>query len=142
MSDLRTQVTGGSEDDPQYLADIGITIGSGLEISFDTSEFNSALESNPEGVEQLFDGVMAQFLSTLEPFTTQTSASNTIDLYKGSINTKIENIDERIERMEGLLRVKEEMLTRQYSALYIQNVQFNQQQLNMVGIYSSFSATA
>ena len=124
------------------LADIGITIGDGLEVSLDTSKLNTELESNFDGVVQLFDGVMQEYLTILEPFTVKTSSSNTIDLYSDSVETKIENIDDRIERMEKLLLVKEEMLIKQYSGLYMQSMQLQEQQQSLFSLYASFSTYA
>ena len=141
LEDLRTQITSGVEGAPEYLADIGITIGDGLEVSLDDSILNSALESNLEDVIQLFDGVMEKFLSTLQPFTTETSSSNTIDLYIDSVKTKIDNIDNRIERTEKLLETREKMLINRYSSLYTRNVQFTFTQ-QLLGIYFGFSTTA
>lgn len=131
-----------SPDDPIYLADIGITLGSNLNVSLDTAELNSALESNFDGVTRLFSGVMARFEDALEPFVSENSSSNTLDLYTESIITKVQNIDSRVERMEKSLVNKEDMLIRQYSPLYMQNIEFEQQQYNLLSIYSNFSITA
>lgn len=128
--------------DPVYLADIGISVESGLTLSLDTSELNDALETNFDGVMRLFDGVMDRFANILDPFTTEIVESNTLDLYSNSVDTKIENIDGRIDRIEKLLVIREEQLIGQYSALYVKNVQFTEQQYNMLGIYSNFSTMA
>jgi len=137
ISTLRTHVTGSAEGDPEYLADIGITIGSGLTISLDTSKLDSAIGSNLNGVIGLFDGVMDKFESLLKPFVTSNSASNTLDLYKNSVNTKIGNIEKRVKIMETALNKKQEALVKQYSSLYIQNVEFASQQYSLLsGVYS------
>jgi len=107
---LRTQVTGSVEGDPEKLADIGVTVGSSLALSLDTSKLDSAVGSNLDGVVKLFDGVMAQFKSVLDPFITSKSGSNTLDLYSNSVNTKIQNIDKRVHFMETALSKKEESL--------------------------------
>jgi len=139
LAAVQKQITGGSLE---YLREIGITIGDGLEISLDTAELNTKLQSNFEGVKDLFDGVMAEFLSKLEAFTVTTSSSNTIELYSDSVDTRIENIENRIERMEKMLELKEEMLIQQYSSLYTQSMQMNGQR-SMLGVYySSFFTTA
>ena len=137
ISTLRTHVTGSAEGDPEYLADIGITIGSGLTISLDTSKLDSAIGSNLNGVIGLFDGVMDKFESLLKPFVTSNSASNTLELYKNSVNTKIGNIEKRVKIMETALNKKQEALVKQYSSLYIQNVEFASQQYSLLsGVYS------
>ena len=136
---LRTKVNGGQIDDPKYLADIGIMIGSGLKISINDDAFYSALESNLNGVARIFDSVMEKFLDKLEPFTDISSSSNIIDMHINSIDTKIDNIANRIDAAKKSLKVKEEALTKQYSALYMQNAQFAQDQYNALSIYSNFS---
>ncbi len=128
--------------DPTYLSEIGITIGDDLVIELDTAEFNSAMESDLDAVAALFDGIMDRFTYILEPFTTSIASSNTIDIYKKSVDTRMDSIATRIKRMEKLLIVKEDMLIRQYSSLYMRNLDFTQQQYGMLGIYSNFSMMA
>ena len=137
FSALRTRVTGGSSDDPEYLSDIGITVETGLIVSFDTSEFDTALESNLDGIVQLFDGVMDQFLSVLEPFTTAASSSNMLDLHINSVETRIENIDRRIQIMEENLKKREETLIKQYGTIYAQNAQFTAQQYSILSLFTT-----
>ncbi len=137
---VRTNVTGSEEGDPEYLSDIGITIGNGLSISLDTSQLDSAIQTNLDGVIALFDGVMAQFETLLEPFTTTSSSANALDLYSNSVNTKIENIERRVDAMESALVKKEEMLIKQYSSIYIQNIEFTSQQYSLFN--SLYSTTA
>jgi len=134
---LSEEVSAGSL---QGLKDIGITVGTGLEVSLDTAELNSALESNFSDVVQLFDGVMENYLSILEPFTIETSSSNTLDLYSNSVETRMENIDNRIERMETALLNKEEALIKQYSGLYMQSINIQNQQQGLFSLYAGFSA--
>jgi flagellar hook-associated protein 2 len=78
FANLRTSVTAGSEGDPQYLADVGITLGAGLNISIDTSKLDSAVGSNLDGVTKLFSTIMDKFETLLEPFTASSSSSNTL----------------------------------------------------------------
>ena len=137
ISTLRTQVTSGAEGDPKYLADVGITVGNGLTISLDTSKLDSAIGSNLNGVMGLFDGVMGKFESLLTPFVTSDSSSNTLELYKNSVNTKIGNIDKRVQTMETALTKRQETLVKQYSSLYIQNVEFTSQQYSLLNYYST-----
>jgi hypothetical protein len=63
-------------------------------------------------------------------------------MYTSSVDTKMGNIESRIERLEELLVIREEQLIKRYSSLYVQNIQFTEQQYNMLGIYSNFSAMA
>ncbi len=131
-----------SPGDPTFLSDIGITLGDGMKISLDTDELNSMLESNFDGVAHLLNGIMNRFEYILEPFTTTNTTSNTLDLYTESIKTRVDNIDTRIEGIEAALVKKEDRLITQYSSLYMQNIQFTQQQYGMLGIYSNFSMKA
>ncbi|MBD3184882.1 flagellar filament capping protein FliD [Candidatus Poribacteria bacterium] len=136
---LRTHVTASVEGDPQYLEDIGLTVGSGLSINLDESTLLSTLESNFDGVVNLFDQVMDNFLNILEPFTTQSSSSNTLDVYINSVDTKIDSIDTKIEGIEKSLQYKQDLLIKQYSSLYLQNINFTQQQYSLLGIYSNLN---
>jgi len=138
FSKLRTHVTGSEEGDPEYLSDVGVTVGNGLALSLDTSKLDSAVGSNLNGVIKLFDGVMDQFKSILDPFVNSNSSSNTLDLYSNSVDTKIQNITKRVQTMETALSKKEEALTKQYSAIYIQNIEFTSQQYSLFsGLYST-----
>jgi len=139
---LSTMVAGDSADDPQSMYDIGITVGDGLAISLDVDELNSALESNFDQVVDLFDGVMQEYTTILEPFTTEVSSSNTLDLYTESIETKIDNIDSRNERMEKLIEAREYSLIKQYSGLYMQSMQLKDTESVLLSIYSGFSGYA
>jgi len=135
---LSTKVAGAEADDPEYLSLIGITVGTDLEISLDTSVLNTALESNFDHVVDLFDGVMQEFTAKLEPFTTETASLNTLDIYSDVIDTRIENIDSRIERRERFLILREEMLIKQYSGLYMQSMQIKETEGILLSIYAGF----
>jgi flagellar hook-associated protein 2 len=136
VNTLRTKVSSSTEGGLEYLTDVGINIGSNLNISLNTSKLDSAVQNNPNGVIELFDGVMKKYDDLLKPFT-EASSSNTLDLYSDSINTKIKNIDKRVEVMEATLKKKEEMLTKQYSSIYIQNIEFTSQQYSLFNTYYS-----
>ncbi len=135
FSVLRTKVTGGSENDPQYLSDIGITVDAGLVIKLDTNKLDSAIESNINGVVKLFDTVMRKFENILEPFVTNSESSNMLDSYSRSVNSKIKNIENRVKIMESMIKKKEEMLVKQYSSIYIQNIEFASQQYSLFSNY-------
>lgn len=123
------------------MSDIGITIGNGLEISLDATKLGAALDANFEDVVQLFDTIMQRYTAILDPFTA-TSAStttSTLDLYTSAIQTKMDNIDTRVERMEKMLLIKEELLITQYSGLYMRSMQLQNDQQNLLSIYSSLS---
>jgi len=62
-----------------------------------------------------------------------------LDLYSSAIETKMENIDTRVERMEKMILVREEMLINQYSGLYLQSLQLQSDQQGMLSIYASLS---
>ncbi len=121
------------------MSEIGITIGDGLVVEVDTSKLDSALETNLDDVINLFDNIMDKYLTILEPFTATSSSSNMLDLYSSSVETKMENIDSRVERMEKMLLIKEELLITQYSGLYMQSLQLQSDQQGLLSIYASLS---
>ncbi|MGB9595968.1 MAG: flagellar filament capping protein FliD [Candidatus Poribacteria bacterium] len=137
FSTLRTKVTSSSENDPQYLSDVGITVDTGLNIKLNTSKLDSAVESNMNGVIKLFDTIMGKFEELLEPFITSNESSNTLDSYSKSVNDKIKNIENRVKIMENAIKKKEEMLVKQYSSIYIQNIEFTSQQYSLFSSYYS-----
>ena len=142
FSAMRTHVDAVAEGDPETLEDIGLTLGSGLSISLNESDLLDALNTNFEGTVNLLDRAMDSFLDTLRQFTTSSSLSNTLDIYITSVETRMDNIDNRVSAMEKNLSVREDTLIQQYSALYLRNIDFTQQQYNMISIYSSFSIKA
>jgi len=140
FSMLRTKVTSNSENEPQYLSDVGITIDTGLIIKLDTSKLDSAVESNIGAVKNLFDTIMENFETLLEPFVTTNESSNTLDSYSKSMNDKIKNIENRVKIMETAIKKKEELLIKQYSSIYIQNIEFTSQQYSLFNSYYSTRA--
>lgn len=136
---LSTKVAGADAGDPEYLSLIGITVGTDLKISLDTSILDAALESNFDHIVDLFDGVMQEFTTKLEPFITEISSLNTLDLYSGAVDTRIDNLDNRIERTEKLLKIREKMLIKQYSWLYMQSMQIKETESILLSIYTGFS---
>lgn len=137
FSTLRTKVSSESDNDPKYLSDVGITVDTGLNIKLDTSKLDSAVESNMNGVIKLFNTIMGKFEKLLEPFVTDNESSNTLDSYSKSVRDKINNIENRVKIMETAIKKKEEMLVKQYSSIYIQNIEFTSQQYSLFSNYYS-----
>jgi len=136
---FRTRVDEGQADDPKSLSDVGLTLGKGLKLSLDDDTFYSALDSNLEGVVRVFDKAMERFADKLKPFTDTVSSSNVIDIHINSIDIKIGSITDRISKTEKAIKIKEEALIKQYSAIYMQNAQYAQDQYSALSIYSAFS---
>ncbi len=122
ISNLRSTVAGivstGSSQ-IQLLSDIGITQESDGSLSIsDDDEFADALESNPEAVEALFnsstDGIAVQLDDLLEPFV---HSGGYLDTERSNIDRKVSVLDERLDRMEARVAIKEQQLIKQYSKL-------------------------
>ncbi|MBN1826829.1 MAG: flagellar filament capping protein FliD [Candidatus Eisenbacteria bacterium] len=138
---LRSAMSGsvGSLEGGVYsaLSQIGITAGSDgfLSIS-DTEDFEEALEGNLDEVAALFnseDGIGVRLESLLEQYS---SASGIIYSSKEAINTKVENLDDRIDRYRVLMDMEEEGLIEQYSKLQ----QAIADQQNMLSILNSITS--
>lgn len=119
------------------LSNIGIKLESDMKLSSSADTLNSALELELADVKNIFESVSAKYKSILDPFTTSNQSKNTLDLYIKSINSKKENIDSRITKLEEGLKKKEELLRKQYYSLYQQNIQFSTQQY--FSLYSLFN---
>ena len=138
---LRSAMSGsvGSLEGGVYsaLSQIGVTAGSDgfLSIS-DTEDFEEALEGNLDEVAALFnseDGIGVRLESLLEQYS---SASGIIYSSKEAINTKVENLDDRIDRYRVLMDMEEEGLIEQYSKLQ----QAIADQQNMLSILNSITS--
>lgn len=120
------------------LSQIGISSSAGGTFSIsDADEFVEALTGHLDAVEDLFssaDGVALGLEDLLDDYT---SASGIIWTSKSSIGSKIEVLDDRIDRMEAIKDMKEEQLISQYGEL--QKAVYLQQSLQtMIASMSSW----
>ena len=139
-ADVGGQITTAASGGPASLWEIGITAASDGTLSIsDTTKFNDALTKNPDGVTTLFnsaDGIASRASARLAGFI---HAGGTLDSSVESVTSQISNLNSLISEQEDLLKIKQEMLTKQYTALLDIIAQLNTQQdmlnsLNAIGI--------
>ena len=118
MRQAMNTILGGSDYDYGALSQIGITSNrSGSFSVSDESLLEEVLSANPQPLEDLFgsEGGIATTLASL--ISTYTAPSGTIATSQEGIRSRIDMIDDRIERQEAYLRLREEDLRKQYAAL-------------------------
>lgn len=117
-TDLPRLISGrflGVNDSVRSLNQIGVSIGQDGSLSFDESKLKSAYAADPEGVQKFLagetDGLSAKFHKMLEQLAGVDNSllSNRIK----TLQTKIDNNQERVDRMNASLK-------RQSDALYLQ----------------------
>lgn len=109
------------------LSQIGITSSTAGTFSIsDADDFEEALANHLDAVEDLFnsaDGVAVQLEDLLDDYT---AASGIIWTSKDGVNSQIELLGDRIDRLEIVQSMREEQLVKQYGALqeasYLQQV--------------------
>ncbi|HSB73566.1 MAG TPA: flagellar filament capping protein FliD [Candidatus Methylomirabilis sp.] len=125
---------------PASLPEIGITAASDGTLSIsDATKFKDALTKNPEGVTTLFssaDGIASRVSARLAGFI---QAGGTLDTSVDSVTSQISSLNSLISEQEDLLKIKQEMLLKQYTALLDVVARLNTQQdmlnsLSVIGI--------
>jgi flagellar hook-associated protein 2 len=130
------------------LAEVGITAAADGTLSIsDTSKFNAALTSNPDGVVALFnsaDGIASRVTNRLTSFLT---TGGVVDTSQQAMTADITAMNSAIDEQENLLKIRQEQLTQQYTALAEVMAQLQMQQgvvtdyLNSLNSSSSTSTT-
>jgi flagellar hook-associated protein 2 len=147
----------------QFLSQIGITIGSGGSVEFDSERFEAAWNADPEGVEALFVSFESQTSSseeisegiTIERNETFYSSLGFGDLFDQMLEgltdgtgglltraderfqTLIDSQNERIERIDQRIFAKRERLQREFAAMEAALAQLQGQQGALMGLSSN-----
>ncbi len=126
--------SGVSVSAPENLRGLGITLDDNLAASIsDRSVLEAALESNFDGVLELFDAIMSDFEDALDPFTG--THGGIIDTRIRSTNDRMEHIDDRIDRLEAQLARRRVNLGKQYGYLQVQLAQMSYLQQQLAGFW-------
>jgi flagellar hook-associated protein 2 len=102
------------------LGDLGITMNNDGTLSIDTTTFNNALTSNPNDVQNFFEGTALNgfansFTTALDTFTNPGTGAFTVDL--NSISTSSSSLTSQINAYEsGYIANQQTILTAEYSA--------------------------
>jgi len=147
-SDVGGQITTPGASGPSMLAEVGITAAADGTLSIsDTSKFNAALTSNPDGVVALFnsaDGIASRVTNRLTSFLT---TGGVVDSSQQAMTADITAMNSAIDEQENLLKIRQEQLTQQYTALAEVMAQLQMQQgvvtdyLNSLNSSSSTTST-
>jgi flagellar hook-associated protein 2 len=96
----------GTADEPyQYLSQVGFEFQRDGSLEFDSSEFKSAMQDNPQAVEKLFvgeEGAAGKMENMLK-----NAFTDNID---GAVTTKIDTIDNRIDRLNDRIDREQQSL--------------------------------
>lgn len=111
-------VDGLDEDNPSYLAEIGITLDDSMHASIsDSTDFSDWLNDDPNAVSDLFNstnGIAAKLVEFLEPYT---ESYGILDDRKDSITDQIDLIEDRIDRLEDRMDQREAYYRQQFTSL-------------------------
>lgn len=143
-----SQVTGISGT-LQSLVDIGISTGNDFDSSrvspleLDEDKFREALRTNRANVRDLFSnsgetGIADLMFDYLDEATSTTGYLNERVKSNGSIDQQIQDINDRIARMEDRIESKERRLRMQFAQLERMASQFQAQGNSLAGIASQF----
>lgn len=131
-----TQATAGM---PKYLSEIGITVNDEGEFELDSTKLETMLNSNFDGVNNLFDHLLegdgsvsdTSLYARLNRYVDGTSSVLTTT--QTGLDNQIKNTNEQISSYQARLKLRETALYQQYSAI-------QQQMLSMTYSYQSFAA--
>ncbi|MDZ4857506.1 MAG: flagellar filament capping protein FliD [Candidatus Hydrogenedentes bacterium] len=131
------------------MLDIGISTGDNFDsgtvspMELDEDTFREALRTNRANVRELFsndgeNGIADVFFAYLEEATASTGYLNARVKSNGSIDQQIQDINDRIARMEDRLVSKERRLRAQFTQLETMAAQFQQQGQSLSGLQNAF----
>ncbi|MCH2161513.1 MAG: flagellar filament capping protein FliD [Phycisphaerales bacterium] len=169
-SDLYRTLQGpalGVDTQYRYLSEVGIRIGKDGQIEFDEDKFNAAYEANPEAVNNLFTAYESQGSSseTVAPGVTiervelsysklgfgdlfdqlvdklTNSVDGTVTFADKRFQSLIDSANERIERIDERLLVKQDRLLREFTAMETALAQLQSQQASLGLINQSMAMT-
>jgi len=142
VSALAESVSGQAADQPKSLADIGITMGTGLHFSIsDSSKLTTALSTDYQGVASLVDKVMDRLYDSssatgvLAPFVTYDDSG----LLTSKINAnsaRTERLSSQISQLEARLQQREDALTDEFGRLLSQVTWMNAQRAYAAVIFT------
>ncbi len=118
LREIMTRIVSGVSSTYQALSQIGITSDrSGNFRISDEELLEEALASDLEGVEALFNSENGVASAIEELISEYTAPGGTISASQEAINSKMDVIDDRIDRQEYYIELREKDLRRRYGAL-------------------------
>ena len=122
LSNLFMSKYGDSQSTVSYISDLGIDIDKAGKMSFDSSKFASALESNFDDVKKMLSetktGADDGFLSKLhDTLYNMTKTNGDIELEKNYLQTRSDNIQTQIDTMNKQLEAERNSLTMTFAQM-------------------------
>jgi flagellar hook-associated protein 2 len=126
MRQLMYGTVSGTQSGLSSLLDLGISTGASTgsgtpsssalagDLSFDATTFESALQSNPEGVQQLLIGFSSSFSGMVEA---ESGPGGTIAQRISSNTSRMSDLDTQISEMQASLADQQQQLTNQFAAM-------------------------
>lgn len=121
VSDMRSVILGSNANGGtyHYLAEIGVELTATGELKFDETKFNTAINADPAGVQQLFQGttvVPGVFDDMKEVLDGLDGTAGLIKTTRTSIENTLKTFRDRIESQQLRLDIRRKELTRMYAA--------------------------
>ncbi len=144
LQDVLSQVlsirAGGSKG--KSLTDLGFSVGSNGQISFDQDAFNSAISSNPDGIRTIFtapaNGLWKKLDDLLGGMTDATHGALTLETQ--TLQGRHDLFSKRIDDMNDLLDIKQRQLYSQFQAMETALAQMQGQQSVLTTLSSMASS--
>jgi flagellar hook-associated protein 2 len=122
------------------LSQVGIGIGTGSELTFDSDRFRAAYEADPDGVTAFFSAASGGVGPTLKTELSQiTGTTGLLTSRTRTLDEQKESLQQRVDQLNTLLDRKRERLTRQFQALESVLAQLQSQQSTLANFASAMS---
>lgn len=117
ITSLVNQQTGASNSPIRSLADVGLTVGAGGQLSFDPSVFQQAIAEHPQDVVKLLSDSKSGFGSKLNSLLTDLndSKNGSITLEANAYADHIQSLQDQIDRMNDSMASKQTFLENQFA---------------------------
>lgn len=147
LRDIVTQaINPANSGDPKYLTDIGLKPGTNngvlaFDSGGDTDLLQTALESNPNGVAQLFtasDGFVARLNSAISVFT---GSDGLIQSRTKSLSSQIDSTVKRTSNVQATIDTQAEALRKQYTS-YLTTLYQAQNQYSLLSTFDTSSLSS
>ena len=119
------------------LSQLGVSVNSDGSLTFDSSTFSTAYESNPAAVKQFFTDTTNGFAVQLDNLMTQVAGS-TNSLLSGQVSSLASTVTDNTNQIDSLNTMLDDEQTRLYNEFYNMELAISQLQTNM-SIVNTFS---
>ena len=100
----------------KQLGDIGLSFDKDLKLNFDAAAFETALKGSPSDVKALLDTAMGAVEKMISSYT---GTSGSLQRSMNSMDEQVQQFDQRIERYNASLKLRETTLINQYTQMQV-----------------------